>query len=317
MRGGSEIGPAPLASKGRVLTSIRLLAIALPLYFAWEMLQMPAFTGLPESVLRATAWCALATLGDGVLVVVVFVIAAVLFADRCWFAPPRPGRYVVAVFIGVLLNVAAESLLARGAGLWGYAPWQPVVPVVNVGALAVVQPVILLPLSFSLLARWDPHAERSHEHSLQQRCPCLPERGAPDDVHAEAVDDRVTEHVGRVGEQRRRPCDEAGAELRQEHDGVDPEDNGKHPALAIVAHRSGKVPRIGVLSRQSLWRSSLDDALRQGLRGWWEPAPSPPLRRMPERAMLRAESIWPDAANVRRGDHSLESRIAPRRSGPG
>ena len=119
------------------------------------MLQMPAFTRLPESRLVATAWCAVATLGDGALVLVVFFIATALFADRRWFAPPRLGRYAVAILIGVLLNLAGEWLLARGAGLWGYAPWQPVLPVVNVGVLAVVQPVVLLPLCLWLLARWE------------------------------------------------------------------------------------------------------------------------------------------------------------------
>jgi hypothetical protein len=54
----------------------------------------------------------------------------------------------------VPLNVAAEWVLARGAGLWGYASWHPVVPIVNAGVLAVVEPIVLLPLSFSSLARW-------------------------------------------------------------------------------------------------------------------------------------------------------------------
>lgn len=138
-----------------MLTSIRLLAIALPLHFAWEMLQMPAFTRLPESLLVATAWCAVATLGDGALILTVFFIAAALFADRRWFAPPRRRRYATAVVIGMLLNVAVESLLARGFGLWGYAAWHPIVPVVNVGVLAVLQPVVLFPLTFQLLARWE------------------------------------------------------------------------------------------------------------------------------------------------------------------
>lgn len=31
----------------------RLLVVSLPLYFAWEMLQAPAFTGVPTSWLPA------------------------------------------------------------------------------------------------------------------------------------------------------------------------------------------------------------------------------------------------------------------------
>ena len=136
-------------------SAARLVAIALPLNFAWEMLQMPAFTRPPESLLVATAWCSVATLGDGALAVAVFGVIAMVFTDRRWFTPPRPERYAVAIVLGVVLNVAAEWSLARGAGLWSYAPWQPVVPVVNVGALAIVQPVVLLLLSLWLLARWE------------------------------------------------------------------------------------------------------------------------------------------------------------------
>jgi len=33
----------------------RLIVVTLPLYFAWEMLQAPAFTGMPEGWLAATA----------------------------------------------------------------------------------------------------------------------------------------------------------------------------------------------------------------------------------------------------------------------
>jgi hypothetical protein len=47
-----------------VRRAARLVAIALPLYFAREMLRMPAFTRPPESLLVATAWCAVATLGE-------------------------------------------------------------------------------------------------------------------------------------------------------------------------------------------------------------------------------------------------------------
>jgi len=53
----------------------RLLAVALPLYFAWEMVQAPFFTGMPAGWMRATLMCAQATLGDGVLVAAVAIAA--------------------------------------------------------------------------------------------------------------------------------------------------------------------------------------------------------------------------------------------------
>jgi hypothetical protein len=101
-----------------VRTLGRLLAVTIPLYFTWEMLQAPFFTGMPPGWVAATAICAMATLGDGVLVALVAMAGAVL--DR-----------------------------------WGYAPSQPVLPVVRVGSLPVLQPIVLLPLVFWLAAKWE------------------------------------------------------------------------------------------------------------------------------------------------------------------
>jgi hypothetical protein len=41
----------------RLVLVLRLLALTLPAYFAWEMLQAPAFTGMPKGWLQATAVC--------------------------------------------------------------------------------------------------------------------------------------------------------------------------------------------------------------------------------------------------------------------
>ena len=51
----------------------RLLAVALPLYFAWEMAQAPFFTGMPTGWVRATLMCAQAAVGDAVLVAAVAI----------------------------------------------------------------------------------------------------------------------------------------------------------------------------------------------------------------------------------------------------
>lgn len=39
----------------RLVLVLPLLALTLPAYFAWEMLQAPAFTGMPKGRLQATA----------------------------------------------------------------------------------------------------------------------------------------------------------------------------------------------------------------------------------------------------------------------
>jgi hypothetical protein len=39
-----------------------------------------------------------------------------------------------------------------GLGRWGYAAGHPVVPLLNVGVLVVLQPLILVPIVFGALA---------------------------------------------------------------------------------------------------------------------------------------------------------------------
>jgi hypothetical protein len=133
----------------------RFLAVALPLYFAWEMLQAPFFTGMPDGWLAATVVCALATPGDGVLIVAVSAAGALVYRDARWFVPPSASRYAVVVFAGAALQIAVEWVMVHGLDRWGYAPSQPVLPGLRVGILPVLQPVVLLPSIFWATARWE------------------------------------------------------------------------------------------------------------------------------------------------------------------
>ena len=133
----------------------RLLAVALPLYFAWEMAQAPFFTGMPTGWVRATLMCAQAAVGDAVLVAAVAIAGALLYRDRGWFVPPSLLRYVVVVVAGVTLQIAVEWVMVHRLDRWGYASNQPILPVVRLGILPVLQPIVLLPLTFWLTARWE------------------------------------------------------------------------------------------------------------------------------------------------------------------
>lgn len=133
----------------------RLLAVALPLYFAWEMAQAPFFTGMPAGWAGATLMCAQATVGDAVLVAAVAIAGALLYRDRGWFVPPSRLRYAVVVVVAVTLQIAVEWVMVHRLDRWGYASNQPILPVVRLGILPVLQPIVLLPLTFWLTARWE------------------------------------------------------------------------------------------------------------------------------------------------------------------
>ena len=143
----------------------RLLVLALPAYFAWEMFQAPAFTGMPARWWAATAMCARATAGDGVIVLAVFALGALVLRDWRWFTPPSLPRYTAVVLLGVIVHVGVEWVMVHRFGRWGYQPWHPVVPVLGVGVLPILQPVVLLPLVFWGLARMESHAEHAFRDS--------------------------------------------------------------------------------------------------------------------------------------------------------
>jgi hypothetical protein len=63
----------------------------------------------------------------------------------------------MAIRIVACLVVVALPLyvLAVGRlGLWAYQPWQPALPALGTGLMAVLQPVIVLPLVFWVTHRW-------------------------------------------------------------------------------------------------------------------------------------------------------------------
>ena len=141
------------SGRGRLV--LRLLALTLPAFFTWEMLQAPAFTGMPKGWLPATVVCGVATLGDGVIVLGLFGLGWFVFRDFRWFVPSRVSRLTTIVIVGIGVQVAMEWIMVYGLGRWGYAERHPVVSFLGVGLLPILQAVVLLPVIFWALARWE------------------------------------------------------------------------------------------------------------------------------------------------------------------
>lgn len=128
--------------------------ISLPLNFAWEMLQMPAFEGFPAGWLAMVGVCARAAVGDALIAVLLSGLGIFLFDGRRWFVPPRLSRYAVVVGAGFMLHLLIEWYSVHRLALWSYAPLHPIIPGLRVGLVPALQPLILLPVTFSLLSKW-------------------------------------------------------------------------------------------------------------------------------------------------------------------
>ena len=131
----------------------RLVIVAAPLYFAWEMFQMPGYV-MPERWVTRTAACLAATVGDVAIVLGLWWLATVAFRDARWFVPPRPARYALVVVAAVAVNVVIEWAAVRWLGWWSYSSRQPTVPGTGTGVFAVLQALVVPAVTFYWLARW-------------------------------------------------------------------------------------------------------------------------------------------------------------------
>src|SRR2546421_11357871 len=102
--------------------------------------------------------------------------------------------------------------------------------------------------------REDDDPERRHEAALEECAPRLPAWPTAHDVEAEAVDDRVAQHVDGVREQPRGVGQQAGETLRHEHRGVDDEDEDQDPALPRLDDVDLAALIHGLAEQYEAWR---------------------------------------------------------------
>ena len=118
-----------------------VVILALLLNFAWELIQIPLYKN-PAYDTRHIAFCALASLADVLMVLLLYFGLALIFKDTFWIQYLKLRRIVIVVLIGgvgaVLLEIRHLSL-----GSWGYDNSMPLIPVVNVGIAPVLQFMIL------------------------------------------------------------------------------------------------------------------------------------------------------------------------------
>ena len=137
-------GQSPVNDVLRRLATIFIVAV--PVNYLWELGQSPLY--LPASTLSGMLWhCFVASLGDGLIIGLIYGACALLFRERDWYLRMSLPRW------GVLLTAnLAVGTLVEWAGLrlhrWSYADTMPLVPGVGVGLVPILQMLMLPPLVF-------------------------------------------------------------------------------------------------------------------------------------------------------------------------
>lgn len=118
--------------------------------FTWEMLQMPLYGKFEGGWWR----CFEASLGDVVLLAVLYGLMACAAERWTWFERLSSLRVVLLAVLGLLVAVVVE-LWALAEGRWVYGAAMPRLPMLGVGWAPVLQ-MTVIPLGLAWLSRsWD------------------------------------------------------------------------------------------------------------------------------------------------------------------
>lgn len=137
-----------------MLRSVLLIfAVAVLVNYPWELGQAPLYGGMDDR--RAALWhCFIAALGDGVLVLAVFVVGAQVFRRSDWFVRPGLRAYGVMLASGLAIGVLVEWLGLHVLRRWSYGPAMPRFPGLGIGLVPIAQMLLLPPLIFRIVARF-------------------------------------------------------------------------------------------------------------------------------------------------------------------
>jgi len=130
-----------------------LVALGLPLELLWEIAQFPLYDVWHErgwgTILYALVHC---TLGDLLILLVAYGAVALLLRNRAWALGPAAWRGALPfTLLGAAYTVYSEIVNVRVEGNWGYTELMPRVPVLEIGAMPLLQWLLIPPILLWLM----------------------------------------------------------------------------------------------------------------------------------------------------------------------
>ena len=125
-----------------------IAVLAFLLNFIWELIQIPFFKSSSYSI-EHIAFCALASLADAIMVLLLYFGFASIFRNPFWIKHSKWQRIVIVILIGGAGATVIEFWHLSLAN-WAYANTMTIIPVINVGISAVLQFMILPVLVYFL-----------------------------------------------------------------------------------------------------------------------------------------------------------------------
>ncbi len=139
--------------KPHIRLQVYLFVLAVPLNLIWEVAQISTYD-FPESGFATNVvGCFLSTLGDGLMILIIYWTGWSLFRDPQWVLNPRLKGYSLMMAVGIILAVIVEWNAVYWTKAWVYNEQMIMIPVLGVGLFPVLQ-MIVLPPTTALLLQW-------------------------------------------------------------------------------------------------------------------------------------------------------------------
>ena len=133
---------------------VTLFVLAVLFNYPWELAQSPLYAGMGSSN-RMWWHCFVASLGDGLLMLLIFAAGWTALHRQDWFVRPGLRGYAVMLAVGLIISVGVEWIAVHIVGRWAYTERMPLVPGLRVGIVPILQMLVLPPLIFWVAAAWD------------------------------------------------------------------------------------------------------------------------------------------------------------------
>jgi hypothetical protein len=132
-------------------TLVSVFVVAVLLNYLWELAHAPLYVGMENYNIGVLWHCFVASLGDGVMVLLIVAVGWVMLHQPDWFKQPGILGYVVMVTAGLVMAVLVEWVGAHVLKRWEYTDKIPLVPGIGIGVVPIAQMLFLPPLIFRIV----------------------------------------------------------------------------------------------------------------------------------------------------------------------
>lgn len=133
---------------------ISVFIVAVLVNYAWELAQAPLYVGMEDYNAGVLWHCFVASLGDGIMVLLIVAAGWIILKRIDWFDRPGIAGYVVMLTAGLIIAVLVEWVAVHILGRWEYSDKMPMVPMLGIGLVPIAQMLILPPLIFRIAGTW-------------------------------------------------------------------------------------------------------------------------------------------------------------------